>query len=368
MTLVRTHVSRSLIDKILLQDVYIPRGGLLFEKQHKLTEEDLEFLIAFNIDSVVIESPKEEESVKPKADEPSTKEEPRAASATGDANHDFLTLYEFATKFMEKTMREVGSGLSIPVMEIRQWLKPMIDYVNRPSGWILALQSNQGSSRYTYSHMVSVALISAIIARANRFAEADIMQIALAGLLSDIGKSKIDQKILHKAGSLNSDEYDEIKKHTIYGYQIIKNVKGLSDGVALAALQHHERLDGSGYPLGSKGDKIHTFAKIVAIADVMHAMSSMRVYRVKESPIQAIEYIRYEGVGKFDPGLVHTFIRSITQLPLGTMVRLNDGRLGRMIYVDPSHPTRPMVDVDGEIIPLAQNNHLFIEEIIVKTS
>ncbi len=358
-----TAVSRSLIGEILSEDVTTENGGVLFPKNHTFTEEDIEFLTAFKIESVEIEEPKkyrlDHKSVNRKANEQSNVVEQSKAS-----KDDFIVLFDQAAKYMEKLMRDVSAGASIPLMEIRTWLKPLIDQVNGPSGWIMALQPYHGPTNYTYYHMVGVSLISAIIARANRFAESDIMQIALAGLLSDIGKSKVDQKILYKAGPLTPEEYEEMKSHTWLGYQVIKGVKGLSEGVALAALQHHERMDGTGYPLGPKGNQVHTFSKIVAIADVLHAMSSIRVYKDRISPIRAIEQIRYENVGKFDPGLVHVSLRSIAQLPLGTLVRLNDGRLGKMIYVDQNHPTRPIIDVDGEIISLTDNYQLFIEEII----
>jgi len=80
-----------------------------------------------------------------------------------------------------------------------------------------------------------------------------------------------------------------------------------------------------------------------------------------------LEYIRYENVGRFDPGMVHAFMRSITQLPLGTRIRLNDERLGKIIYVDPTHPTRPTVEVGGQIIPLIDHKDLYIQEIILGT-
>lgn len=372
--MVKVAPNRNIIGKKLGEPIYTSNGRILFTKGHTFTEEDLTFLQAFKIETVMIEPQKYAFSntdiglgsgTVSRAESGTTKAYSRAgAPSPGDEGPDFFTLYEKASKQMEKIMWDVSAGSSIPLMEVRNWLRPLIDQVLRPSGWIMALQPYQGNTNYTYYHMVSVALLSAVLAKANRFAAPDIMQIALAGLLSDIGKSKVDQRILMKAGPLNTEEYNEVKTHTWLGYQVLKGIKGLSEGVALAALQHHERIDGSGYPLGVKGDKIHPYAKIVAIADVLHAMSSIRVYRDRESPIRAIEHIRYENVGKFDPGIVHRFLHSIAQLPLGTQVKLNDGRIGKLIYVDANHPTRPMIDLKGEIIALTDHYHLFIEEIL----
>jgi len=357
------NVSYKWVGRRLLSDVRSAFNGIIYEKGHQLTDQDIEFLEAFRISTIHID---ESDTGQAKEEQEKEKEGERKGKTVTQVES-FQTQYDLAVAYMEKLMINVAGGASIPVMEIRGWLKPLVELVSRPSGWVMALQPVHHSHKYTYHHCVGVALIAAMIARANRFAENEIMQIALAGLLSDIGKAKIDSEILLKAGSLTTQEFQEMKQHTVIGYQTIKGTPGLSKGVALAALQHHEREDGSGYPLGIKGNHIHPYAKIVAIADVFHAMCSLRTYKQKESPIRVLEYIRYENVGRFDPGMVHAFMRSITQLPLGTRIRLNDERLGKIIYVDPTHPTRPTVEVGGQIIPLIDHKDLYIQEIILGT-
>lgn len=351
------NISTSLIGKELMEDVYIPFGGILFAKGHKFTVEDLDFLRAFKIQTVNVYVVEENET---------TSENDEVVEKVHEQNiqEDFLTQYKKAALFMEKVMKNVAAGGPIPLMDIRDWLKRLIDEINKPFGWYMVLQPYQGKNQYTYYHMVSVALISALIARLNKFSQAEIMQVALAGLLSDIGKSKIDSRLLMKEGPLTPEEFEEVKRHTIYGYQILKDVTGLKKGVALAALQHHERMDGKGYPLGVTGEKIDTYAKIVAIADVFHAISSIRVYKDNESPFRALEYLRYDSVGQFDTALVQIFISVITQLPLGTVVRLNDGREGKIIYIDRNHPTRPMLDIHGQFLYLMDHPQLYIQDIV----
>lgn len=353
------NVSNSIIGKELMEDVWIPFGGVLFAKGHKFSVEDLDFLRAFKIQSVNVFVTEEDEK-----EIVNKKDEERIEGAEQEVQEDFMTQYKKAAQFMEKVMYDVSAGGPIPLMEIRTWLKRLIDEINKPFGWYMVLKPYQGKNQYTYYHMVSVALISALIARLHKFSPAEIMQIALAGLLSDIGKSKIDPRILQKEGPLTPEEFEEVKRHTIYGYQILKDVKGLKKGVALAALQHHERVNGKGYPFGLTGDKIDTYAKIVAIADVFHAICSIRVYKENESPFRALEQIRYDSVGQFDPALVHIFVNVITQLPLGTVIRLNDGREGKIIYIDRNHPTRPMLDINGHFISLLDHPQLYIQDIV----
>ena len=193
-----------------------------------------------------------------------------------------------------------------------------------------------------------------------------MIQIALAGFLHDIGIAKIDHAILEKTSKLTTSEIDEIKKHTLIGYQIIKNIPGINEGVKLAAIQHHEREDGSGYPLSLKGDKIHIYSKLLAIADIFHAMTNERAYRKVNSPYLVLEDLLKESFGKLDPTLVQTFINRVTSLQNGTLVRLSDNRLGEIVFSDRSYPTRPWISVNGVIVNLMVERSLYIKEVIAK--
>ncbi|OUQ85000.1 c-di-GMP phosphodiesterase, partial [Brevibacillus brevis] len=139
---------------------------------------------------------------------------------------------------------------------------------------------------------------------------------------------------------------------------------GLSEGVALAALQHHEREDGSGYPLGLPGSKLHLYSKIVAVADVYHAMSSDRVHQKALSPYQVVEQLVQDSFGKLDPTIVRSFVEGITQFAVGTLVELSDGTIGKIVFTDRNHPTRPMVETGGKIVNLVEARHLSIVRVM----
>jgi HD-GYP domain-containing protein (c-di-GMP phosphodiesterase class II) len=217
---------------------------------------------------------------------------------------------------------------------------------------------------YNYHNAVLSALTSYKIAQWCGYPQKDWMQAAFAGLLHDIGNIKVDEALLQKPTPLTGEEVEEVRRHTTYGYQLLRNVTAINEGVRLAALQHHEKIDGSGYPLKLDGSQIHFYAKIVAVADIFHAMTLEKAYRRAQSPYLVLEQILTESFGKLDPVIVQTFIQKTTDLYNGTRIRLSDGRHGEIIFTDRSNPTRPMVQVEGKIVNLVQERDLYIEEII----
>lgn len=140
----------------------------------------------------------------------------------------------------------------------------------------------------------------------------------------------------------------------------------INEGVKLTAIQHHEREDGSGYPLGIKGDKIHLYSKIVAISDIFHAMTSDRYHKKAASPYLVLDQLFTESFGKLEPALVQTFIQKVTQFHNGVLVKLNDKRIGEIVFSDRANPTRPWVNVNGQIINLTMERSLYIQDVIQK--
>ncbi|WP_047153332.1 HD-GYP domain-containing protein [Aneurinibacillus tyrosinisolvens] len=345
----------------LSEQVVTSLGGVLFEKGTRIQQREIEILKAFLIERISIEEEVEDHAVsvidKGKAEQVKIQkaEEP-------DKRFDLKV--SKAADYLEKITNWVGGGMPIPVMDLRETVQPLVQAVNAKPDVLFSIQKIKELDKYTYEHSIFVGILSVAIARWMKIPEQEYMQISLAGTLHNIGVCRIEPSILHKPGKLNYDEFEEVKKHTSYGYQIIKGTAGLSEGVALAALQHHEREDGSGYPQRVKGNQIHLYAKIVAIADVYHAMCTERGYRKALSPYRVIEQLREYSFGKLDPVIVRTFISGIMQLSAGKIVRLNDGRVGKIIFVDPQNPTRPMIDINGQIVNLVTSPSSFIEDVI----
>ncbi|MDF2717897.1 MAG: family phosphohydrolase [Paenibacillus sp.] len=266
-------------------------------------------------------------------------------------------------QLLKKVFKDSMSSPTIPILDIRNGMEHLIAKIQHYN--ILTFTPRMLSTdEYIYHNSIMVALTSFILARWHGFQSKDWMPIALGGLLHDIGNAKVDRAILSKPSKLTVLEVEEVRRHTLYGYSILKNIPALNEGSKLCALQHHEREDGSGYPLAVKGDKIHPYAKVIAVADIFHAMTSHRTYKKAQSPYLVLEQLQKESFGKLDPIIVSTFINKVTQFHNGTIVRLSDNSVGEIIFTDRSNPTRPMVNVNGTIINLAVDRKLFIQEVI----
>jgi HD-GYP domain-containing protein (c-di-GMP phosphodiesterase class II) len=191
----------------------------------------------------------------------------------------------------------------------------------------------------------------------------DINVLTQAGLLHDIGKLLIPNEIITKPDNLTSDEYTVVKTHPAQGYMILTDLN-VSDHVKNAALMHHERCDGTGYPAHLKAPQIDFFAKCVSIADVYDAMTSARVYRGPLCPFIAIEMFEEEGLQKYDTGAIMTFLQNIVNTYLLNKVRLSDGREGDIIFINRDHLSRPTIKIGEEYLDLVQYPDLHIEELI----
>ncbi|MCR5501702.1 MAG: HD-GYP domain-containing protein [Lachnospiraceae bacterium] len=215
----------------------------------------------------------------------------------------------------------------------------------------------------TYAHSINVALICNVMARWLRMNEENIKMATVSGLLHDIGKTQIPDEIIKKPGKLTDAEFTLIKKHPFYGYQMLKN-STLDPQILNAVLMHHERCDGTGYPMGLHSRNISTFARLVSIADVYDAMTSARVYRNALCPFRTIEVFEKEGFQKYDPQYVLNFLENVVNTYLLNDVRLTNGQTGTIVYVNKDKLSSPTVKTATEFIDLSKHLDLKIEALI----
>jgi putative nucleotidyltransferase with HDIG domain len=215
----------------------------------------------------------------------------------------------------------------------------------------------------TYVHSLNVSLICSIFAVWLKLSREEARILTLAGLLHDIGKMLVPREILAKPLKLTDQEFNIIKTHTIKGYQLLKDYP-IDIRVKYAALMHHERCDGTGYPNGFRSDQIEDFAKIIGIADVYDAMTSNRRYRKAICPFDVVESFERDGFLKFDPGFLIIFMERIVQAYLHTTVRLSDGREGEVIMINKLSLSRPVVRVGSDFVDLSKNHSITIDAII----
>lgn len=212
------------------------------------------------------------------------------------------------------------------------------------------------SDEYTFKHSVDVATMSMIIAKKHGLSEKDIYEIGIAGLLHDIGKSKIPNEVLNKPGRLTDEEFSLMKQHTLLGYQILKNKKDISDRIKMAVLQHHEKINGKGYPQGLSTEKINLFAKIMSVADIYDALVTERPYKKPFSKRNAVEIIM-SLTGELDITAMKSFLGSVILYPTNSIVQLSNGEKAKVVENDPDYVLRPKVVglMSGRVYDLAKD-------------
>ena len=217
-----------------------------------------------------------------------------------------------------------------------------------------------------YSHSLNVGLIARCIGKWLHLSKSDLNTLTLAGLLHDIGKTQIPEDILNKPGKYTDEEFATMKTHPLLGKKIL-NGKGFDSRILAATLQHHERSDGSGYPRGLMEDEIDDFAAIIAIADVYDAMTSARAHRDPLCSFQVINQFEKDGLNKYHTKYVLTFLEHMANTYSNSRIMLNTAKTGRVVYINKSNLSRPVIQLDsGDIINLSDNNHkdLFIKSIL----
>lgn len=340
------------------EDVLTPLGGVLFHKGKVITPKELDILQAFLVSQVVTEESANGRSAN--ETKPEEAAHVKIASASNSPLHDE---YEKMIDVLRNIFNTYVTGQGMPLMDIRVQLEKLLQHIKSYN--VLTFAPRIFLDRdYLLHKSVTSSLTSYLIAQWVGLAQKEWMQVALAGMLKDIGNVRIDRAILAKPGALTPEEQEEMKRHTVLGYQLLKPVVALSEGVKLAAYQHHERIDGTGYPLGIDASQIHPYAKIVSIADIFHTMTLNKVYQKAESPYLVLEKIQADAFGKLDPSYVNTFIVKVTQFHNGTIVRLNDDRVGEIVFSDRNQPTRPWVLIDGVIVNLTTERQLHIREVV----
>jgi HD-GYP domain-containing protein (c-di-GMP phosphodiesterase class II) len=273
-----------------------------------------------------------------------------------------------AVQEYKKEFKSWQAGLPINISRIREIILPLIEKAETSTSEIFTLHHFSTKDEYIHQHPVAVAIFSAFIAKKLNYNKGDIVQIALAGCLADCGMAKLSDAILYKKTTLSVNEYEEVRQHPSFSYKLVQNVSLLRNTTKLAIAQHHERLDGSGYPFGLKGDKIHPFAKIIGTADTFHAMTSERLYRSKQSPFKVLEMMSEDQFGKFDPVVLKALMSGIMNFSIGSKVKLSDGQEGEILFMDDQAPTRPLIKLrhSNEILDLKKHRQLFIYEVLTE--
>jgi len=252
-------------------------------------------------------------------------------------------LYARTLQTAQRVMEEFKSSGQVDIEAGSSAVENIAASVSRNANALLAISKLRTKDDYTFSHCINVATEAVIFAKHLGYDTASLHTIGLAGFFHDLGKLGVPLAILNSPRRLTPEEFSVMRQHPTIGYEHLKKIPGLSDLVIHSALEHHERVNGTGYPNGKKEDEIGPGGKILAIVDVYDALSSRRVYKDPIAPHKSLGLLYSMRGTDFVPELVDRFIQCVGIYPPGSLVQLSDNHLAVVSQVDPAEPLRPQI-------------------------
>lgn len=347
----RVHVTDLKPGDILLADTFNDYGLHVLQKNTALGSPEINKLLQHGVDFVDVQTFNVVDPIKDL-----TKKEEALSRAKPDI--------EQAVDGFENIYLEALNTGTINNTVVDDIMHPLVDQLIENKDVVSLLLVLDQKDDYTYYHSMQVGMLSYYIASWLGYSKKDAYIASKAGYLHDIGKCRIPPELLNKPNKLTPEEYELVKLHTTYGYEIIRN-SSMDEVSALVALQHHERDDGSGYPLRINEHNIHPFSQITAVADIFSAMTTHRVYQSKQELLSVLKEIYNLSFGKLNGKPTQAFIRHMLPNFIGKKVLLSSGESGTIIMTNNQDFFRPLIQIDTNFLDLSIERHLSIEQIIV---
>ncbi|MBP2654129.1 MAG: rpfG 14 [Firmicutes bacterium] len=335
---------------ILGRPVFSDDGAILLSENTVLAEGMIERLVAAGFNTLYIK-------------EPAVEETDNVLSLLSEQQV-FSKTHSELLQVLKEAFDKTRYFKEVPLAKMQEIADRSIESMVKATGVISHLGMIRNTDDYTFRHSVNVGIIAGVLGKWLGYTGDKLRELVLCGLLHDIGKTQIPLEILNKPGSLTAEEMDIMEGHAILGFELVKKTD-LSQDVLIGILQHHERLDGRGYPFQLVGSEVAHYARIVAVADIYDAMTNDRIYHRAKTPFKAIEEVFSGMFGKLDPDIALTFLDHLKDSLVGYIVRLSDGSDARVIYLDNTRLARPVVKLsDGKYIDLEVRRDLVIAEVL----
>ncbi|KTF12470.1 HD-GYP domain-containing protein [Pseudoalteromonas sp. H105] len=338
--------------------IKIKTRGLVRDKsiiKRLVSEGVAELVIDFAQSDISIPTKYQPKPEVPPQKAPTVKAKPPKAKKVISVEQEFTKAsesYEQHNRKLQNLYGDVTSGLKMNLALLDDIAKDIVASVFRNHNAMAILTRIKDKNMYNWRHMTNCAILVTVFAKYLGYKEAIVQELAMGALLHDLGQAKLPQGIFSKTEEVNDFEMQAIKKHVVQSLGLVKGEKGITPLMLDMIVNHHERLDGSGYPRGVKAEKLSRPARIMAIVDVYDAMSSDRPHELGDEPINVLRYL-LTNKDLFDSELVQRFIKCLGVHPVGTVVKLTNERLGLVTQGNHKNPIKPSV----KIFYNAKHNH-----------
>ncbi|WP_276201942.1 HD-GYP domain-containing protein [Aestuariibacter salexigens] len=338
------------------------RGNIQITSRGKVTSSKViaqmrkKGIVAVVIDPSKAFTPEPEESTLAEAAVP---QQDVSKPASGSANVAFedelrraTVLHGKGKSLQKRILKSLSKGLPIDISVPKEFTKQLVGSIDRNPNALMCMTQIREKDSYLFEHSLNVAVLLANFGRHLGMQQSEILELAYAGFLHDIGKIKIPDEILHKPGRLTEEEMDVMRKHVEFGLDALREM-GIPEHIIKTVGEHHERLDGLGYPLGAKEQDITTWGRMIAIVDTYDAITADRCYKPGMPSQRALQILMKDAPVKYDKTLVEQFVRCVGIYPVGTLVKLNNDRLAMVVEQRADMPLKPKV----KAFYSTKNNH-----------
>ena len=251
--------------------------------------------------------------------------------------------FESATQAMARVFDHIQVNRKLDLNSVKTAIHPLIDSVFRNPEAIAALTRMKDKGEYLFNHSLSVAVWSAILGRHLGFDKKDLVELATGAAMMDVGMSELDDELVAKPGELSDAEVKEIQNHVRYSLTRLQDSNGVSKAILNLVACHHERHDGSGYPMGISESDIPLHARIAGLVDSYDAMTTIRPHAPARSSFEAMQELSDMKDTSFQGSLVEHFIQTVGMFPTGSVVELNTGEVGIVVQQNPTRRLRPKI-------------------------
>ncbi|MBP7175300.1 MAG: HD-GYP domain-containing protein [Thermoclostridium sp.] len=351
----KVRIGTCLPGMVTAETIYNNYGAVIVWENTKLDDSAINRLKDFRIEDIFIF----ESSL------PHNQEQPPEETTTARVEEaPFTEVYEKDTDAFKSVLYDLSTGKTVSLNKTIEIANSVYSRKNDNRDIINCVTQIRKVDEYTYYHSVNVSLLSMLIGKWLKLSSDDIYMLVQAGLMHDIGKSLIPSDLINKPGELTEEEFLKMKKHSEFGYYLVKNMKGVDSRVSEAVHYHHEREDGSGYPFGLRGDQISQFAKIVAVADTFDSMTANRAFKLKKSPFEVFEMMQNSCFGYLNTVIIDVFLANISHYYVGYKVKLSDKRIAEVVYINRQHYGKPVLKINDAFLDMSVVKNVAIEEVI----